>query len=321
MSILNSENIQTIIHNLSYCRRKNKFVSSEIPKFVFVCGKQIINESGVVIDSKQLNENENKRQFLIDRLSSKTLICTISEKIYDSSSMIDTLTFEELLAELSEDIIIIIESPGTICELGAFTIKNKFFKKLIVINDKRYKDEKSFINEGPIRKIYMNDEERYILVDDEYKLFKGNFQLNDCIRRIKEKKIIITPNNNNKKIDLRNLIYELLNIVELFEPITKYELFYIYKRVKEFSNYDIENREKHKINSPSEVIKLMNNMNLISLEGEYIKKQGNYTYYNVLFNISKEKYNEIRMRILYDMRKNCAERLWGDDNNDIRINE
>ena len=311
MSILNSENIQTIIHNLSYCRRKNKFVSSEIPKFVFVCGKQIINESGVVIDSKQLNENENKRQFLIDRLSSKTLICTISEKIYDSSSMIDTLTFEELLAELSEDIIIIIESPGTICELGAFTI----------INDKRYKDEKSFINEGPIRKIYMNDEERYILVDDEYKLFKGNFQLNDCIRRIKEKKIIITPNNNNKKIDLRNLIYELLNIVELFEPITKYELFYIYKRVKEFSNYDIENREKHKINSPSEVIKLMNNMNLISLEGEYIKKQGNYTYYNALFNISKEKYNEIRMRILYDMRKNCAERLWGDDNNDIRINE
>ncbi|WP_051540517.1 retron St85 family effector protein [Clostridium ihumii] len=321
MSILNSKNIQNIIDKLSYSRRKNKFVSSEIPKFVFVCGKQIINESGVVIDSKQLNENENKRQFLIDKLSSKTLICTISEKIYDSSSMIDTLTFEELLAELSEDIIIIIESPGTICELGAFTVKNKFFEKLIVINDKRYKDEKSFINEGPIRKIYINDEERCILVDDEYKLFKSNFQLNDCIKRIKEKKITINPNNNNKKIDLRNLIYELLNIVELFQPITKYELFYIYKRVKEISNYDIENREKHKINSPSEVIKLMNNMNLISVEGEYIKKYGNYTYYNTLFNINKEKYNEIRMRILYDMRKNCSERLWGDDDNDIRINE
>ncbi|MDS0527611.1 retron St85 family effector protein [Clostridium sp. SHJSY1] len=321
MSILYSKSIESIIDKLSYCKRKNKFVSCKIPKFVFICGKQIINESGDVIDSNQLNENKNKRQFLIDKLSSRTLICTISEKIYDSSSMVDTLTFEEILAELSEDIIIIIESPGTICELGAFTVNNKFFKKLIVINDVKYKDDKSFINEGPIRKIKMNDEERYILVNDEYDLFKSNLQVNESIKSIKEKEIIITPNNNYKKLDLKNLIYELLNIIELFEPITTHELFHIYKRIKEFPGYDIKNREKHKINSSNKIIKLMENMDLVDIKGEYIKKKGDYTYYNSLFNISKEKCNEVRGKILYEMRKNYPERLWGDGSDDIRINE
>ncbi len=321
MSILNSKNIQRIIDNLSGHIRKNKFRSSEIPKFIFVCGKQIINESGNVIDSGALNESENKRQFLIDKLSSETVICTISEKIYDRNSMVDTLTFEELLAELSEDIIIIIESPGTICELGAFTVKEEFFKKLLVINDKKYKGEKSFINEGPIRKLDMNDEDRYILVDDDYKLFKNNFEIKDYIKKVKKKDIDIYPNNNYKKIDLKNLIYELLNIIELFEPITKKELFYIYKQVKGFSNYDIENKEKHKIKLPSQVIKLMNNMDLINIEGDYIKKKGDYTYYNALFNITKDKYNEIRSKVAYEMINDYSERMWGDDSYDIRINE
>jgi hypothetical protein len=321
MSILNSKNIQNIINDLSHLIRKNEFKDSEIPKFVFVCGKQIIDESGSVIDSKQLVQNEDKRQFLIDRLSSNNLICIISEKIYDSNSIVDTLTFEELLAELSQDIIIIIESPGTICELGAFTVNHKFFKKLLVINDLKYKHEKSFINEGPVRKLITHNEERYILINDDYELFKSNFEISNYIEKTKKNKISITPNNDSNKLDLKNLIYELLNIIDLFEPITKFELFYIYKKVKNFEVYEIENREKHKINSPTSVINLMKSMELVSIDGEYIRKEGDYKYYNSLFNIKKQNYNEIRTKIVYEIMGKYPERLGEDRDANITINE
>ena len=321
MSILNLKKMHSIIDDLSHSIRKNKFESSEIPKFIFLCGKQIISQSGNVIDSQQLAQDGNKRQFLIDKLSSNNLICTISEKIYDSNSIVDTLTFEELLAELSQDIIIIVESPGTLCELGAFTVKHKFFEKLLVINDSKYKNEKSFINEGPVRKIIAYDEERYILVDDNYEMFKNNFELNNYIKNIKKRKICITPNNDSSKLDLRNLIYELLNIIELFEPITKKELFYIYKEVKKFESYEIENREKHKINSYTSIINLMKSMELVSYDGEYITKKGDYTYYNSLFNIKKENFNEIRSNIVYEIMGNYPERLGDDDDANITINE
>lgn len=324
MSILNSDIIRDIINELSDTRRKNKFNSNRIPKFVFICGQQIIDDNGIVKSKEILESEQNKRQVLIDKLENNdyhNILCVISEKIYNSSIQMDTLTFEDLLAELSDTIIIIVESYGTVCELGAFTIKDSYLKKLIVINDRQYRNEKSFINEGPVRKLLEDNEENYILADYGYDLFKTNFQINENIKSIKEGNITIIPNNNSENVDLKNLVYELLSIIELFEPLTSYELFYIYKKVKCFNNYNIKNRDKHGINSPTRIVSLMERMELIKLNQELIRKNGFYTCFDALFNINREKFNKIRSKISYEIMKSCPDRFVRDDNEDITVNE
>lgn len=324
MSILSSDIIQDIINELSVARRKNKFNSNKIPKFVFICGQQIIDEHGIVKSREVLENEQNKRQVVVDKLEKNdkhNIVCVISEKIYNNSVQMDTLTFEELLAELSDKIIIIIESYGTVCELGAFTVKDRYLKKLLVINDRLYSSKKSFINEGPVRKILENNEEKYILADYGYDLFKGNFQINENIKNIKEENITILPNNDSGSLDLKNLVYELLNIIELFEPIMAYELFYIYKKVKGFNNYNIKNREKHGINSPCRIISLMERMELIESHRGYVRKKGYYTCFDALFNINRDKYNKIRNKISYEIMKSYPDRFVGDENEDITVNE
>lgn len=46
---------------------------------------------------------------------------------------IDILTFEKLLAIISDEIIIITESAGTYCELGAFVLNDDFMKKQLLL--------------------------------------------------------------------------------------------------------------------------------------------------------------------------------------------
>ncbi|MDU2895705.1 MAG: retron St85 family effector protein [Clostridium sp.] len=324
MSILKLQVVQSIIKELSSTVRVNRFSSDKIPKFIFICGEQIINDDGTVKSREELQRQGNKRQVIIDKLnnnSNHNIVCVISEKIYNNSIRLDTLTFEELLAELSDKIIIIVESYGTVCELGAFTVKEEYLDRLLVINDDKYEYVKSFVNEGPVCKIKEKNEENYILAPYNYNLFKSNFQINEYIRNMKESDLVIIPNNNSKELDLKNFIYELVNIIELFQPIEIYELFYIFKKVKGFESYEVKNRIKHSINSPSKIISLMEKMELIKIEEGYIIKNGDYTCYNALFNINRDKYNNLRQKVVYEIIKKYPERFKVDKDADITINE
>jgi hypothetical protein len=63
----------------------------------------------------------------------------------------DLLSLENLLAEAVDAVVLIIESPGAIAELGAFVNHPVLRKRLIVIQDERYRRTKSFIGHGPVR--------------------------------------------------------------------------------------------------------------------------------------------------------------------------
>ncbi|SOB56988.1 protein of unknown function [Pseudodesulfovibrio profundus] len=54
-------------------------------------------------------------------------------KFYQSSGYTDLLRFERDLAELSTLTIVIPEGPGSIAELGAFSVLNEINKKLVVV--------------------------------------------------------------------------------------------------------------------------------------------------------------------------------------------
>lgn len=62
------------------------------------------------------------------------------------------LDVEHLISDFSDYIVIILESPSSFSELGAFS-SHELRKKLIIINDSKFKNEQSFINLGPIKAI------------------------------------------------------------------------------------------------------------------------------------------------------------------------
>lgn len=62
-------------------------------------------------------------------------------------------TFEELLSEVAECVLIFVESAGSIAELGYFAKSDEISAKLLVVNDLGVQTRESFINNGPVQLI------------------------------------------------------------------------------------------------------------------------------------------------------------------------
>jgi hypothetical protein len=63
----------------------------------------------------------------------------------------DALQMEEDLAKLADLVIVIVESPGTFTELGAFSLSPSLRRKMLAIVDEKYEGDSSFISNGPIK--------------------------------------------------------------------------------------------------------------------------------------------------------------------------
>jgi len=267
MELLRDKYILQLIDDLRKKLRVRGIEDNVIPRFIFVCGEQILDDRGQLIDEQILESQNNIRHLIMKSFykhknyndyneESRPAQCIISEYLYTDDKEIDILTFEEVLAEISECIIIIAESPGTYCELGAFALNDAFVDKMIVINENNPRYKNSFITKGPIKKIKNQNEGNIILYNGK-QFLKQSSQFQDMIRAISSQEVKFTPNLNHDKLDLKNMIYEFLNIVELFQPVTAYELEKLYKEIKQIMYYTIINKDKHKINSFKRVIELM----------------------------------------------------------------
>lgn len=65
----------------------------------------------------------------------------------------DLVTFEQHLASLSSVILLIVESPGSIAELGAFSVAEPIGQRLITVIAEQYFESESFIRLGPINRL------------------------------------------------------------------------------------------------------------------------------------------------------------------------
>lgn len=72
---------------------------------------------------------------------------------HSDPELINVAEFEELIASISDCIIIFPESPGSYAELGYFAKHERIRESLLVVNDENLQSEDSFINNGPIRMI------------------------------------------------------------------------------------------------------------------------------------------------------------------------
>lgn len=135
------------------------------------------------------------------------------ELLYSSRSK-DLLSLENLLADSVDVVLMIPESPGSFAELGAFANNENLRAKIICIVDERYRKDKSFINQGPIKLIKKANKNGVIFIDP-----------NDLSNEMDEIKSAINFSKRNssvktKSVNLLQLDSFLLPTIYLLEPIS-----------------------------------------------------------------------------------------------------
>ena len=91
----------------------------------------------------------------------------IFEEILRNKRKLDLLTLENLLAESVNCIVIVLESPGSFTELGAFSNHSELSNKLVVLVDQKHKKDRSFINLGPLSFLRKRTESKVLFLDFE----------------------------------------------------------------------------------------------------------------------------------------------------------
>ena len=276
MDILEDKVICQLIQSLKVRLRKKTISSREqpflsAPRLIFVCGKEWV-------DNEETIRNYTIRTLRKCRIANhygtqnEAVLCIIAEKLYVQDLSEDIFSFEKMLAEISDRIIIVAESPGTFCELGAFVMDEDCRRKTMVINEDNADYENSFITKGPIKKL----------------------------ESLNESSII---RHNAGAVELKSLIYELANIVELFQPVEYFEIETLYKRLKDFEGYTIKNTADHKIRSIRQVLSLMEKMDMLLRQDGYYILNKNISCYNVMFRISRKEFNDFRIMYLNRLNK------------------
>lgn len=134
------------------------------------------------------------------------------ELLYSSRSK-DLLSLENLLADSVDVIVMIPESPGSFAELGAFANNENLRTKIVCIIDEKYKKNKSFINQGPIKLIKKANKNGVVFINP-----------NDLLNEMDEIKSAINFTKKNsavktKSVNLLQLDSFLLPTIYLIEPV------------------------------------------------------------------------------------------------------
>lgn len=79
----------------------------------------------------------------------------------------DLLTLEKFLANNSDVILIVCESPGSFTELGAFVNNAETVEKVVVLIKTKYKNAKSFIMQGPVEYVKARNKNNIIFYNND----------------------------------------------------------------------------------------------------------------------------------------------------------
>ena len=213
-----------------------------IPRLFFLCGANG-HDGNISYRRSQI------RDFLLQNVNNSQVI--IAEKFFDeyrqNSKEKNSLDFEHVLTEISEKVIIIMESPSAICELGAFA-HHKLRHKLIVINDSSFKEAPSFINTGPLEAVRECSIENRVLW---YKMFHGDVDGRDGVAAVFNdlNKLVMNPLSSAKKMSFAELdpsegitdikVFFLHDLIFMMREVKYKELIYSVKLIfGEGKSYD-----------------------------------------------------------------------------------
>ena len=270
------------------------------PKFVLLCGK--------AYDPKDFAESNRGIITRYFQSKAKNVHIVLSESLWEEgfNSNIDLLTFEEFLAEISDLIILFVESPGSFCELGAFAYADKLFSdKLVIVIDEQRKGEKSFIITGPTAKAE-KDGSRVIYAS--YSALLSSSEIREVIEKktneFASKSSLTNKRKINKdenKILISTFILEILEIIKLAQPVDRKDLLELYKAVKGFSSFTFVKKNEEQFHNEIKfeyIIKLLTTVRLIELKDNTITFSNQTDIQPFMFEYSKRAENKERNRML-----------------------
>lgn len=164
---------------------------------VFLCGGASKKDKKSIRDRVRASIEQDKKRYY----RSKPLKIFYPEdllvEILNQTKDADLLSYERFLANNSDVIAIICESPGALVELGAFTNNDHTVDKVIAAVEKKKVKDKSFIMLGPIKYLKQKNKYSFIEYDNDTEKFAGELS-----RRIREK----VRNEYNDKLDVDTIV-------------------------------------------------------------------------------------------------------------------
>jgi hypothetical protein len=138
----------------------------------------------------------------------------------------DLLTFENDIASISTVVLIILESDGSLVELGLYCSQIDYIHKLVVVVDENIAnpDSDSFISLGPLRYIKSNNRASVLYHQFPKQETSYKCDVEDLCATLKTK---ITSLNNTEKFDINNIKHINLLIAEIVSitfPILQTEI-------------------------------------------------------------------------------------------------
>ena len=193
----------------------------------FLDKSQNLNEISIFLCGGSGKEEEKFRRKAGDKICATSKRSPYKYSVYYPEDMFielilgyqkqDLLTLENLLADSASAVVILLQSPGTFTELGAFTNYKELSNKLIVIIDPRFARKRSFINLGPVRFLRTKTKSKVLFIP------MNNSNLNKLVERITENTRDVAKHSLPIR-DLTNPIFAYrfyLALIYIFEPIPK----------------------------------------------------------------------------------------------------
>lgn len=233
-AIYKEEDIQ-VLRNHAAKKRKQM----ERPILVFLCGGDEQHHSSRGQIRKYVENSSNNELNNVFFLSAENIA-----KSYEMSEF-DLLRQEAIISDISDWLLIIAESVGSFCELGAFSSLPHSVSITAVIVDRKYKNSNSFLMKGPVRVIDKSDAPLSQVFYSNLDCPMANYRFASFVRNIRQKvkaSDLYFKNKGRKSINLDandikvgSFAHEMLDLITLFEPISMQELIELYCRIKRFS--------------------------------------------------------------------------------------
>lgn len=225
MSIAPPQQLVSTIQN-------NQFFFKRDAQIVFVCGRA-------------LTSKDSKRKIVLEYASRHIpeVHLLLAEDFFNTflQTDIDILSIESKMSAYADCIMIILESESAYCELGAFAIDDSLAKKMLIINDTKFEKSLSFINNGPLKKIEkQKDEFAGVIYVNMESILSCASEIQNRLKKLATKKLkrIKFSTFEDFKLNSKERLLFLCDIVNLLSPITYKELIYLFKTIYHEQNFN-----------------------------------------------------------------------------------
>ena len=178
-----------------------------LPPVVFLCG------------ARESLPRERLASYMRERLS---ILVFYAEGVWNVIARhrpdANALEMESQLASLADAVIVVVESPGTFAELGAFALSEELRGKLLPILEVSFRGQNSFLESGPVRWIDRSSHFRPSIWTRQETILQAGAEVEERLRRI-------PPSKPSEVADLpsspKHFVFFVADLVSVFGPCSR----------------------------------------------------------------------------------------------------